>query len=70
MLDHVMSAEPSNRPNKTDYQNTSNPYESWYGPDCHIEVKKPSLLIGYACVSDMIEHMASENKSVYRYNLQ
>ena len=28
MLDHVTSAEPSNIPNKIDYQNTSNPYES------------------------------------------
>ena len=28
MLDHIMPAEPSNRPNKIYYQNTSNPYES------------------------------------------
>ena len=59
MIDHVISAEPSNRTNKIDYQNTSNPYESQYGPDWHIEVKKSSLLICYACVNNMIEHMAS-----------
>ena len=28
ILDHVTSAEPSNRPNKIDYQKTSNPYKS------------------------------------------
>ena len=65
MLDHVTSAEPSNRPNKIYYQKTSNPYESRYGPDWHIELKKSSLLICYACVSDMIEHMASETKRVF-----
>ena len=70
MIDHVTSAEPSNRPNKIDYQNTSNPYESQYGPDWNIEVKKSYLLICYACVSDMIEHTASEKKGVYRYNSQ
>ena len=62
MLDHVTPAEPSNKPNKIDYQKTSNPYESRYGPDWHIELKKSSLLICYACVRDMIEHMASEKK--------
>ena len=65
MLDHVMSAEPSNIPNKIDYQNTPNPYEHQYGPDWNIEVKKSSLLICYACVSDMIEHMASERKKMF-----
>ena len=65
MLDHVTSAEPPNRPNKIDYQKTSNPYESQYGPDWHIEVKKSSLLICYAYVSDMIEHMASETKKMF-----
>ena len=33
MLDHITSAEPSNIPNKIDYKNTSNTYESQYGPD-------------------------------------
>ena len=64
MLDHVTSAEPSNRPNKIDYKNTSKPYESQYCPDWHIEVKKSSLLIYHAWVSDMIDHMASETKRV------
>ena len=36
MLDHVTSAESSNRPKKIDYQNTSNPYEPQYGPDWNI----------------------------------
>ena len=40
MIDHVTSAESSNRPNKIYYQNTSNPYKSRYGPDWNIEVKK------------------------------
>ena len=65
MLDHVMAAEPSNRPNKIYYQKTSNPYESKYGADWRIEVKKSSLLICYACVSDMIGHMVSETKRVF-----
>ena len=65
MLDHVISAEPSNRLNKIDYQNTPNPYEYQYGPDWHIEVKNSSLLICYACVRDMIEHMASERKKMF-----
>ena len=66
MRDHVMSAEPSNRLNKIDYQNTPNPYESQYGPNWHIEVKKSSLLICYACVSDMIEHILIEMKRVFK----
>ena len=65
MLDHVTSDEPSNRPNKIGYQKTLNPYEFQYGPDWRIEVKKSSLLICYACVSDMVEHMAIETKRVF-----
>ena len=40
MLDHVASTKPSNRPNNIDYQKTSNKYESRYGADRLIEVKK------------------------------
>ena len=43
-----------------------NPYESWYGPDFRIEMKKSSFLRCYACASDMIEHMASETKRVFK----
>ena len=45
ILDHVTSAEPSNRPKTIDYQNNLNPYESEYGPDWRIEVKNLSLHI-------------------------
>ena len=54
MLDHVLSAKPSNRPKQIDHQKPLNPYEPIYGPDWHIEVKKSSFLRCYACVSDMI----------------
>ena len=66
IIDHVASAEPSNRPKKTDYQKTLNCYESLYGPDWRIELKKSYFLICYACVSDMIEHMISETKRVFK----
>ena len=66
MLDHVVLAKQSNRPNKIDYRKNSNPYESQYGPDCHIEVNNSSVLICYACVSDMIEYMVSETKRVFK----
>ena len=66
MLDHLASAEPPNIPNKIDYRKKPNPYESQYGPDLRIEVKKSSLLRCYACVSDTIEHMVSERKKVFK----
>ena len=66
MLDHVALAKQPNRPNKIDYIKTSNPYESWYGTDWRIEVKKASFLRWYACVSDMIYHMMSEIKRVFK----
>ena len=43
-----------------------NTYESRYGPDLRIEVKKASFLRCYACVSDMIEEMVSETKRVFK----
>ena len=43
-----------------------NPYESQYGPDWRIEVKNSSLLRFYCCVNDMVEHMVSETKRVFK----
>ena len=43
-----------------------NPYESQYGPDCRIEVKKSYFLRCYTCVRDIIEHMVSEIKRIFK----
>ena len=66
MLDYVALDKPLNRPNKIDYQKYLNPYESRYGPDWRIKVNKSSFLVCYACVSDIIEHMASEIKRLFK----
>ena len=65
MLDQVALAGQSNRPNKNDYKNKLDHYESRYGPDWRIEVKKSSFLRCYACVRNMIEHIVSETKRVF-----
>ena len=63
----IMSFQPSHQTDKKiDYQKTSNPYESRYGPDWRIEVKKLSFLRCYDCVRDMIEHVAIETKRVFK----
>ena len=66
ILDHVVSDKPSNRPNKIDYRKNPNPYESRYGLDWRMEVNKSSFLRCYACVSNIIEHMVSETKRVFK----
>ena len=66
MLDHVASAEPSNRPKQIYHQFVFNPYESQHGRDWRIEVTKSSLLRCYNCVNDIIEHMVSEMKRVFK----
>ena len=65
MLYHVASDEPSNRTNKIDLQKTSNSYESRYGSDWLIEVKNLSFLRCYACVTNMMEYIASEAKNMF-----
>ena len=64
----IMSRYPNNQTDQTKLitKKTWNPYESWYGPDCHIEVNKPSFLRCYTCVSNMIEHIVSETKRVFK----
>ena len=66
MLDNVASDKPSNRPKKIGYQKALNPYKYLYVPGWIMEVKKSYLLICYACVRDMIEHIVSETKRVFK----
>ena len=62
----IILRQSSNRTNKIDYQNKPNTYESWYSPDWRIEAKNQSLLRWYSCVRNMIEHMVSETKRVFK----
>ena len=62
-----MSLQPNHQTDqKLITKKNQNPYESRYGPDCHIEVKKSSFIRLYAYASGMIEHMVSETNRVFK----
>ena len=53
-------------PDPINYSTCDNPYEALFGDKWEEEIKNHSLLKGFVCVTDLIEHMWSEIEKHYK----
>ena len=54
------------RPEEKDYRNYENPYLERYGVNCMDKVKKTTFLKPHVSITDMLDHIVSATREMFR----